>query len=154
MTEHDTARPPHVQAFEFVIPGHAVPFTRVGRNPSTGRTYTPTHYAKYKGLAGRSAALALMARHMLGTWPLDARYRVSIRVYLGARVTSDVDNLGKAILDGCNGVAWEDDRQIDDLHVVREFGHENERAEVHVEVIPPPEPRPGRKRHRTRLHRK
>ena len=34
----------------------------------------------------------------------------------------DVDNLAKNVLDSCNGVLWDDDRQVDQLGVV--LGHQ------------------------------
>ena len=36
----------------------------------------------------------------------------------------DVDNLAKAVLDGLNGVAWEDDSQIERLSVMKEYATE------------------------------
>lgn len=32
----------------------------------------------------------------------------------------DVDNVAKAVLDGLNGVAYEDDAQVTDLHVIKQ----------------------------------
>lgn len=37
-------------------------------------------------------------------------------------VKPDLDNLAKAILDALNGIAYEDDRQVSDLHVSRRWG--------------------------------
>ena len=36
----------------------------------------------------------------------------------------DIDNIAKIILDGLNGVAWEDDRQVSSLEIVKLWGHD------------------------------
>jgi Holliday junction resolvase RusA-like endonuclease len=41
-----------------------------------------------------------------------------------------LDNVAKSILDGCNGVLWDDDAQVDGLTVLRRDGP----FEVIVEV--------------------
>ena len=46
----------------------------------------------------------------------------------------DVDNLAKGILDACNGILWEDDRQITDLHITKNLSDEP-RVELSVEMI-------------------
>ena len=43
----------------------------------------------------------------------------------------DVDNLAKGVLDALNGVAWVDDRQVCELHVVRAWG---ERSQTRIEI--------------------
>ena len=42
----------------------------------------------------------------------------------------DIDNLSKAILDGCNGTLWDDDTQIVDLHIIK--GTNKENPGVHI----------------------
>lgn len=46
----------------------------------------------------------------------------------------DLDNAAKSILDGLNGVAWDDDRQVSELHVYVRSGRP-ERVEVEVWVL-------------------
>lgn len=38
----------------------------------------------------------------------------------------DLDNVAKAVLDACNGVLWDDDRQVASLLVRRVWGERNE----------------------------
>ena len=33
----------------------------------------------------------------------------------------DIDNLSKALLDGCNGVVWKYDKQVVDLRIVKRY---------------------------------
>lgn len=68
-------------------------------------------------------------------WPLDASYRVTIAVYWPDERRRDIDNVSKAILDGLNGVAWNDDSQVDVLLVRRHIDRKCPRAEVLVEVV-------------------
>ena len=46
----------------------------------------------------------------------------------------DVDNYAKSILDGLNGVAWEDDRQVVELHIYRHT-ERPQRAEVRIQEL-------------------
>ena len=50
---------------------------------------------------------------------------------------ADVDNLAKNVLDSCNRVLWDDDRQVDHLAVCRHPPDKaNPRTVVRVERIP------------------
>ena len=51
--------------------------------------------------------------------------RCHLALVLPDRRKRDVDNLSKAVLDGCNGVLWEDDTQIIDLHLTKGYDKEN-----------------------------
>jgi Holliday junction resolvase RusA-like endonuclease len=44
----------------------------------------------------------------------------------------DIDNLSKAVLDGCNGTLWDDDTQVVDLHLIK--GYDKENPGVHIRV--------------------
>lgn len=49
--------------------------------------------------------------------PVDMDLCVELVFCLPDRRRIDIDNLSKAVLDACNGLIWQDDRQIIDLHV-------------------------------------
>jgi crossover junction endodeoxyribonuclease RusA len=74
------------------------------------------------------AAVALLAR---GVKPLQGRLEVTLRLYRPRRV-GDVDGPVKALLDSLNGLAWDDDSQIEVLHVFRHDDKANPRVEVEV----------------------
>ena len=46
-------------------------------------------------------------------------------VILPDRRKRDIDNLSKVILDGCNGILWDDDTQIVDLHILKKLDREH-----------------------------
>ena len=67
------------------------------------------------------ATVALCGRQaMRGRPPLTGRLRVYLRVVATNRSRlPDADNCAKAPLDGLRGIVYDDDRQIDDLRIVR-----------------------------------
>lgn len=104
----------------FTIPGHPIPQPRqraTARVDAAGRarvrTYQPDIARSWKDIVSIYGRLAVRG---IG-WPLDAEYTVHLTVRRARRV-GDIDNYVKAILDGLNGVAWDDDRQVRELHVV------------------------------------
>lgn len=44
----------------------------------------------------------------------------------------DIDNICKAVLDGLNGVAWLDDKQVCMLLGIKKWTQDNPRVEVHI----------------------
>ena len=55
------------------------------------------------------------------SWPV-AKKGKAISGELRPTVKSDIDNLCKAIMDGLNGVAYEDDKQVIDLEAHKYYG--------------------------------
>lgn len=51
--------------------------------------------------------------------PLTVGLAVRIEFYFATNRKRDLDNHNKIVLDALNGIVWEDDKQIDDLHLVR-----------------------------------
>ena len=65
----------------------------------------------------------------------DGPLLVSIHAFRPQR-RGDLDNTAKAILDALNGIAWEDDSQIIELHLYR--ADDKARPRVEIEVSPHP----------------
>lgn len=116
--------------FRFVVPGPPQPKERprIGKG---GRVYTPRRTHDYEGaiqgyaLASRPPAWAL--KHAAG-------YVVRLRVYFPDERRRDLDNVLKAALDALNGIAWNDDSQVRELHVHREVDRHRPRIDMLVET--------------------
>ena len=76
-------------------------------------------------------AIAWEARTQHRGDPLQGPLAVTVDLYWGDRRKHDTDNL-KALLDALNGVVWEDDGQIVDLHARKHFDKANPRVEMSV----------------------
>jgi len=101
-----------------------------GRPRVTKRgTFTPKRTRQYESAVRNCAAFALSAPHT-ERWPRDRRYRLHV-AFTGR---SDGDNVFKSVADALEGVAYDNDRQVD------EGSHERMRAkypctEVTIEVL-------------------
>lgn len=115
----------------FTVPGTPIPKgrPRIGG----GHAFTPR---RTKDFESRVMVYALQARQrVVGRWPLGARFRVEVRIYRWDD-KGDVDNIGKSALDGCNGVLWSDDAQVDELHLYRVRADDGHGERLVVEVAP------------------
>ena len=122
---------------DFWLKGQPVPKGRPRFNTRTGRAYTP---AKTKEFEHRIAAAASDAMqdlnlepattkctvHILAqfsipvSWPKSRREAAQRGEIIPSRV--DVDNLAKSVLDGCIGVTFEDDGQVEKLVITKKYG--------------------------------
>lgn len=73
---------------------------------------------------------ALLAR-AAGLDPVQGDVSITMRVYR-PRKSGDLDNRAKIVLDSLNGVAYDDDKQIVELHAYRFDDKENPRVEVEI----------------------
>ena len=121
----------------FTIPGPPVPLARarVVRNPRTGKIggFTPDRSRAYENLV-RLIGQAAVAK--LRGWPVDAEYRLTVRLWFGDYRRRDVSNCVKAVEDGLNSVAWVDDSQIAWIDASRGYDARAPRAEVEIESLP------------------
>lgn len=112
----------------FVVPGRPRPKERprVIRRGGRTITYTPGTTREYE------AAVAWAAR-AAGVRPATGPVAVEVVFYVSGR-SPDPDNLAKAVLDGLNGIAYADDRQVVRLvaEVRRAESRDRQRAEVAV----------------------
>lgn len=65
--------------------------------------------------------LAATAREQLEGWEWLVQSRLSVQIlhFADSDATADIDNIVKPILDALKGVIFQDDIQVDDLHVRR-----------------------------------
>lgn len=102
-------------AIEFTVPGR-VDTNHRPRAAIRGGKIRTHKAAGYRAYVDR---VAWIARAPFAGWPLGLRYAVTLTVHEHDRRSRDLDNACKGVLDGLKGAAWADDRQVDDLRVVR-----------------------------------
>ncbi len=116
----------------FVVPGPPKTKDRarvVRGDDGKTRAFTPKETAAYEK---HVAIHAIAARCKVHRWPWQDKsvvFEIKIDVFRNGR--GDWDNYAKAITDACNGVLWQDDRQIVDARVTL-HNDKNERVEVAV----------------------
>jgi crossover junction endodeoxyribonuclease RusA len=93
-----------------------------------GRTVKSQEARNYQAQVGWLAKVAGLSE------PLDGDISVSLRVYRQQR-RGDLDNRIKVILDSLQGIAYEDDNQVVELHAYRYDDKENPRVVVQVEAL-------------------
>ena len=107
----------------FIVPGRPVPAARMTRK-SKFVNHQAQRYLAYKGQVGYIARSRCRK-------PIEGPVGVEIHAYVFGGRPGDSDNIAKAILDGCNNICWNDDRQVVELHVFRHSGRP-QRAEIAV----------------------
>jgi crossover junction endodeoxyribonuclease RusA len=118
----------------FEVPGIPKPKARprVVRSKHTGKVhaFTPEETLRFERLVAMCARTA-------GARPVAGRVVLQLGFYLPklTRRSDDVDNLCKSVLDGLNGVAFEDDSQVDHLFASRYVDPANPRTVVRVETV-------------------
>lgn len=129
----------------FTVPGQAVPWARAGAHGSV--RFTPAKQRNYAGILR-----TFCDRAMQGRPPLDGPIELSVmatyawpkswnsrkRLAPGAMwktSRSDIDNIGKLVMDSLNTVAWEDDALIASLHLWKQYG---DIPKLTVRVVPLP----------------
>lgn len=64
--------------------------------------------------------------------PLTENLKVSLVLYFGTKRKQDIDNFNKLALDACTGTVWEDDSQIQEMTIRKEYDKENPRIELSI----------------------
>lgn len=124
---------------QFEIPGRPVPAVRMTRKGKF--TSRRAHrYLAYKEAVGWAFNRSVQDQDYDKARD-DLRFAVYIVVYVRhhQRHAWDIDNVTKTVLDGLNKIAWDDDRQVDMLHVSVAEARTKADERVSVEVIGYPE---------------
>lgn len=137
-----------IERIEFIIDGEPRGKGRP-RFTKAGRTYTDSKTAAYERTVRQSAWVA-MAKNKLP--PTSANVFVEITAYHGipkswpnkkralavANVIKpkkpDIDNIIKAVLDGCNGVVFLDDAQVHAVNARKQYCGLDVHPLVHVRI--------------------
>lgn len=112
--------------YSFIVEGRPVPKARP--RVARGHAYTPKRTKEYE-------EIVRIAYKNAGGTKLEGAVFMRIRAVYKAPKNSllyhdrtkkpDLDNIAKAILDGLNGIAYEDDAQISFLQVKKVYGEED-----------------------------
>jgi Holliday junction resolvase RusA-like endonuclease len=128
-----------MMTLQFTIPGPPIGkgrprFSTAGGKP---RSYTPAVTREYEALIAARAVEAMAGREPLKT-PLRVMIEATMSIPLSWSKTKrqaaldgdvypsrpDVDNIAKTVLDGMNGVVYEDDAQVTHLKVNKKYAQE------------------------------
>lgn len=113
----------------FTIPGNPVPKGRP-RHTKSGHTYTPKRTREYEDEVGNA---------WTGKGPRPPQFPAGVRVFIQVRervYASDLDNYVKIVLDGLNGIAWADDKQVEVIHATIERKHPSPGITVEIRERP------------------
>jgi Holliday junction resolvase RusA-like endonuclease len=121
---------------KFVVPGPPVPKGRP--RFGNGRAFTPKKTRDYEEHVRSQAAFA-----MGGCGPLrkprwlktDQPVAMMLRIFWPDARRRDIDNNIKCILDSANGLVFDDDSQVSELHVSSAIDRSNPRVEVEVHLV-------------------
>jgi len=101
------------QALTFTVPGRPEGWKRT--TSVNGRRLTPKTMRAYKATVAQYAAWA-MSQQRFALVSRPARVGVVLDVFTDTP-GADADNYAKIVCDALNEVAYDDDKQVDDLHI-------------------------------------
>ena len=123
-----------MERIRIVVQAEPVPLARA--RFSGRHCYQPKRNREYREVVQQAARLA-----MNGAEPLKGEVSATVKLYRRykptARSYGDCDNHAKAILDGLNQIAIEDDAQIIRLSVEKHTDAKHPRAEIELETFRP-----------------
>jgi Holliday junction resolvase RusA-like endonuclease len=117
----------------FEVPG--APVTKGRPRFGKGRTYTPKATVDYERKVGLCARTAAVFARVAQLPPFSGEVSASLAFYMPTARRLDIDNLCKAVLDGCNGILWADDSQVAMLFAARRLDRANPRVVVTIEAL-------------------
>jgi Holliday junction resolvase RusA-like endonuclease len=66
--------------------------------------------------------------------PLAEPLRIAATLFFGTKRVHDVDNYGKLLLDACTGLLWDDDGQIVEMTVRKDYDKARPRIALTIET--------------------
>jgi len=111
----------------FNVDGNPVPKQSYRHSKNGG--YTPARVKAWQETVAWKARSAVACANAP---MIDGPCNVSLVFRLNHKRRVDLDNLSKAVLDGCNGIIWTDDKWVTELHL-RKRQDDNPGVSVWVE---------------------
>lgn len=68
--------------------------------------------------------------------PLSEPLQATIRLFFGTRRRSDWDNFHKLSMDALTGIVWDDDGQLQEVTVIKDYDKSNPRIEIALNTLP------------------
>lgn len=124
-------------AWSFTVPGRPITWKR------TTSVRTPSGKVKRPNRAEMKVAKEAIGWRALATrpagWPLERRYVLDIWIHLRNHSgEGDVDRYENLVMDALQGIAYRNDRQVDDGRCRKVFGNGEPRAEVVISITEEP----------------
>lgn len=116
-------------AVTVTVPGQPVSKQRPRFNTTTGRAATP------QVTKAAEARVGWALREAFPTVNRRSEFKVSLWFYSKDRRRRDIDNLTKLCLDAANGIVWQDDSQVVELHAWHVRGCLEPLTRILVEVV-------------------
>jgi len=76
--------------------------------------------------------IALEIRSQWPEMPRTDDLCMNVMIYLGTKRKIDIDAYLKILLDAAEGVVFDNDNQVTELHVFREYDKQNPRVEIQI----------------------
>ncbi len=110
--------------------------TLSGNPQSTNNIYRSTCRGKFATVYMTAEGKALKESYQWeakSQWkkkPLETDVCLNVVLYFGDKITRDIDNYNKILLDALTGIVWLDDSQVNELHIFKEYDKKNPRIEL------------------------
>lgn len=107
-------------------------------NPVSVNSLYRSHRGRVHLSAKGKAWKEAVGHEALAQWKrpcAPGRLSVVMELYFGGKRHRDIDNASKALLDAFQGIVYENDDQIDELHIYRRHDDDNPRVECLISEL-------------------
>lgn len=112
-----------MQSWTMFVEGQPIPKARP--RVWQGQAFTPEKTRTYETRVGWAARAT-------GVLPAAGDVRITLAFLRTGARRADLDNLCKAVIDGLNGIAYDDDKQVTELHASVVYG--SDKPGVHIAI--------------------
>ncbi len=113
-----------------------------------GEPKSTSHIYKYTSFGGKGVrgymssqgkdlkdSYAWQAKALYRGKPFNSALHISCTLFFGTKRKADIDNFNKLWLDALTGILWEDDSQIQELNIRKDYDKERPRIELSIKEI-------------------